>query len=144
MFVFCLPVSVPLSIFVIRYGVKVGQRDDVAAVWAQPLLVEAAFPVLQLALVLVGDADVGVVVLHAHPSHGGVVTLQELVVHPLIMLHETEKNIRFAMCLLHRSHDDARKCTSESGELRHECDHWLCYQLDGEIQTENHTSPEVL
>lgn len=78
--------SVPLSIFLIRDRVQVGEGDDVAAVGAQPLLVEAALPVLQLALVFVGDPDVGVVVVHAHPGHGRVVALQELVVHPLIML----------------------------------------------------------
>lgn len=84
------PVSVPLSIFIIRYGVQVREGDDVTAVRAQPLLVEATFPVLQLALVLVGDADVGVVVFHAHSSHGWVVALQELVVHPLVMLREID------------------------------------------------------
>lgn len=94
-----LPVSVPFSIFVVRYGVQVREGDDVAAVGAQPLLIEAAFPVLQLALVLVGDADVGVIVFHAHPGHGGVVTLQELVVYPLVVLRKTDGCIRIQWCL---------------------------------------------
>lgn len=86
--------SVPLSIFLVRYGVQVGEGNDVAAVGAQPLLVKATFPVLQLALVFIGDPDVGVVIIHANPSHSGVVTLQELMVHPLIMLRETDGHIR--------------------------------------------------
>lgn len=85
-----LPVSVPFSVFIIRYRVQVWEWDDVAAVRAQPLLIEAALPVLQLALVLVGDADVRVV-LHANPSHGRVVALQELMVDSLIMLQKTFK-----------------------------------------------------
>lgn len=82
------PVSVPLPVFLVRDGVQVRQRDDVAAVGAQPLLVESAFSVLQLSLVFVGDADVGVVVLHAHSGHSRVVALQELLVHPLVMLRK--------------------------------------------------------
>lgn len=82
--------SVPLSVFIIGYRVQVWEGNDVAAVRAEPLLVEATFPVLQLALVLVGDADVGVIILHAHAGDGGVVAFQELVVHPLVMLHETK------------------------------------------------------
>lgn len=91
---FYLPVSVSFSIFIVRYGVQVGEGNDVAAVWAQPLLVKATFPVLQFSLVLVGDADVGIIVFHTHPSHSGVVTLQELVVDPLIMLHKIDRCIR--------------------------------------------------
>lgn len=78
--------SVPLPVLFIGDGIQVGQWDDVAAVGAVPLLDEAALPVLQFALVLVGDANVGVVVVHAHPGHGGVVALQELVVDPLVLL----------------------------------------------------------
>lgn len=88
---FALPVSVPLSIFIIRYRVQVREGNDVAAVRAEPLLIKSAFPVLQLALVLVGDANVGVVIFQAHPSHGGVVTFQELVVDFLVMLHKRGK-----------------------------------------------------
>lgn len=78
--------SVSLPVFLIRDGVQVGQGDDVAAVGAQPLLVKPTFPVLQLSLVFVGDPDVGVVVIHAHSGHCRVVTLQELLIHPLVML----------------------------------------------------------
>ena len=88
---FALPVSVPLSIFIIRYRVQVREGNDVTAVRAEPLLIKATFPVLQLALVLVGDADVGVVIFHAHPSHSGMVTFQELMVDLFIMLHKTGK-----------------------------------------------------
>lgn len=86
------PVSVPLAVLFIGDGIQVWQRDDVAAVRAVPLLNKAALPVLQLALVLVGDADVGVVILHAHPGHGGVVALQELMVHPLVLLYRRQRN----------------------------------------------------
>lgn len=81
-----LPVSVPLPIFLIRYGVQVRQRDDIATVGAQPLLIKSTFPVLQLSLVFVGNPDVRVIVIHAHSGHGGMVALQELLVHPLVML----------------------------------------------------------
>lgn len=87
---FHLPVPVPLSIILVRYGVQVGEGNDVAAVGAQPLLVKATFPVLHLALVFVDDPDVGVVVIHTHPSHSRVVTLQELMVNLLIMLSKTD------------------------------------------------------
>lgn len=43
---FALPVSISFSIFIIGYGVQVGERNDVATVGAEPLLVEAALPVL--------------------------------------------------------------------------------------------------
>lgn len=86
--------SVPFAVLVVRYRVEVGERNDVPAVGAQALLVEAALPVLQLALVLVRDADV-VVIFCAHASHSGVVAFQELVVYPLVMLHKGKhKNIR--------------------------------------------------
>lgn len=88
---FHLPVSVPLAILVIRDGVQVREGDDVAAVRAQPLLVEAALPVLQLSLVLVGDADVGIVVFHTHPGYCWVVALQEFMVHLLVVLHKVDK-----------------------------------------------------
>lgn len=80
--------SVPLAqVFLLRDGVDVGQGDDVAAVRTQPLLVQAALPVLQLVLlVFVGDADVGVVGVHAHARHGGVVALQEIQVNLLVTL----------------------------------------------------------
>lgn len=83
-----LPVSVPLAqVFLLRYRVDVRQRDDVAAVRTQPLLVQAALPLLQLVfLVLVGDANVGVVRVHAHACHGGVVALQEVQVNLFIAL----------------------------------------------------------
>lgn len=83
-----LPVSVPLPVVLVRYGVQVRQGDDVATVGAQPLLIKPTFPVLQLALVFVGDPDVGVVGIHAHAGHGRVVALQELLVHPLVMLRK--------------------------------------------------------
>lgn len=87
--------SVPLSIFIIRYRVQVREGNDVAAVGAQPLLVKATFPVLQLALVFVGEPDVFLISFHAHTSNSGMVALQELMVNSLIMLHETENHIRF-------------------------------------------------
>lgn len=88
-----LPVSVPLSMFFIREGVQVGEWNDVAAVRAQPLLIKAALPLLQLALVLVGNVDIVGVVFHAHPSDSGVVALQEVPVHSLIVLHDTDRHI---------------------------------------------------
>lgn len=137
--------SVPLSIFLVRYGVKVGEGNDVAAVRAQPLLIKATFPVLQLALVFIGDPDVGVIIIHAHPSHSGVVTLQELVVHLLVMLRKTDEFIRTV-----RNYADGTQRASvravttklyeATGELRWcECDRQLCRQLGAAIQTENHT-----
>ena len=86
-----LPVSVPLAqVFLLRNGVDVGQRDDVAAVCAQPLLVQATLPVLQLVLfVFVGDADVGIVGVHAHACYGGMVTLQEVQVDLFITLRSS-------------------------------------------------------
>lgn len=83
------PVPVPLPVLVVGGRLQVGQRDDVAAVGAQPLLVEAALSILQL-LVLAADADVDVVALRAHPGDGGVVALQELAVHPLVVLRGTD------------------------------------------------------
>ena len=83
-----VPVSVPLAqVFLLRSRVDVGQRDDVAAVCTQPLLVEATLPVLQLiVLIFVGDADVGVVGVHAHARHSGMVTLQKVQVDLFITL----------------------------------------------------------
>ena len=83
---FHLPVSVPLPVFLVNYRVQVRQRDDIATVGAQPLLIKSTFPVLQLSLVFVGDPDVRIVVVHAHSGHCRVVTFQELLVHPLVML----------------------------------------------------------
>lgn len=83
---FHLPVPVPLPIFFVRYGVQVRQRDDIATVGAQPLLIKSTFPVLQLSLVFVSDPNVRIVVIRAHSGHSRVVTLQELLVHPLVML----------------------------------------------------------
>lgn len=84
----CLPVSVPFAqVFLFRNRVDVRQRDDVATVCAQPLLVEATLPVLQLVLlVFVGDANVRIVGVDAHTCHGGMVTLQEVQVDLFITL----------------------------------------------------------
>ena len=89
----CSPVAVPLAVLVVRHGFQVGQGDDVATVGAETLLVKATLALLQLAVVLVGDADVGVVVdrrvcVHAHAGHRRVVTLQEVLVHPVVALEE--------------------------------------------------------
>lgn len=111
---FHLPVSVPFSILIIRYRVQVGEGDDVAAVRTQPLLIEATLSVLQLALVLVGDANV-CVVFHANPGHGRVVALQELMVYPLIMLHrQTHITVKFwSTCIFqYRSNDGTTQCVS--------------------------------
>lgn len=132
-FWFHLPVSVPFAVLVITYGVQVWEGDDVTAVRAQPLLVKAALPVLQLPLVLVGDADVGVIVLHADSGHSGMVALQELMVHPLIMLHTDRdiKTVRFVRVF-------AAQMTTERVPVLV----WgicMCCQVNDVIQTGNHT-----
>ena len=83
-----LPVSVPLAqVFLLRNRVNIGQRDDVAAICTQPLLVEATLPVLQLVFfIFVGDANIGVVGVHAHACHSGMVTLQKVQVDFFITL----------------------------------------------------------
>lgn len=83
--------AIPLAVLVIRQGVQVREGDDVTTVRAEALLVEATLPVFRLALVLIGDPNVGVVILHLDPGHCRVVTLQELMVHPFEALHNQRK-----------------------------------------------------
>lgn len=91
------PVTVPLAVLVIRHGVQVGQGDDVSAVGAEPLLTEAAFPLFQLALVLVGHPHVGVQAVHLHACHRRVVAPQELAVDTLIALRTKPQALSIAV-----------------------------------------------
>lgn len=72
-----LPVSIPLAqVFLLRNRVNVWQGDDVATVCTQPLFVQATFPVLQLVIfILVSDATVRMVRVHAHAGHSRMVAL---------------------------------------------------------------------